>query len=57
MDNFDRDTALEVLKDLSKHMYPSYDLYGKPTLEIDRYRFEEVRAKYLDKKVIPNANI
>ena len=45
---FDRRTALEVLKDVSRHMYPSYDLFGRKTLVIDRYKFEEIRAKYLD---------
>lgn len=50
MDNFDRNTALSVLKDLSKCMYPDYDLYGKPTLAINRNDFEKIRAKYLDKK-------
>lgn len=46
---FDRKTALEVLKDLSKDMYPSHDLFGKPTLVINRDKFENVRKKYLDK--------
>ena len=50
MNEFDRYTALEVLKDLSKDMYPSYDLFGKKTLVIDRDKFEAVRAKYLDRK-------
>lgn len=45
---FDRPTALAVLKDLSAHMYPSYDLFGGGTLVIDRPDFEEIRKKYLD---------
>lgn len=44
---FDRGTALAILKDLSWNMYPSYDLYGKKTLEIYRDKFEEIRKKYL----------
>lgn len=50
MDNFDRDTALSVLKNLSEHMYPSYDIFGTPILTINRSDFEKIRAKYLDKK-------
>ena len=46
----DRDTALSVLKDLSRYMYPSYDLFGNKTLVIDRDKFEAIRAKYLDRK-------
>lgn len=45
---YDRKTALRVLQDLSKRMYPSLDLFGHPTLVIDRPNFEEVRKKYLD---------
>lgn len=44
----DRKTALNVLQDLSKEMYPSLDLFGHPTLVIDRSNFEEIRKKYLD---------
>lgn len=47
---FDRVTALEVLKDLSYHMYPSEDIFGCKTLVISRKVFEEVRKKYLDNK-------
>lgn len=45
---FDRDTALAVLKDFSKNMYPSNDIFGKKTLVIDRDKFEAIRKKYLD---------
>lgn len=48
---YDRDTALEVLKALSKHMYPSYDLYGNKTLVIDRDKFETVRKQFLDRPI------
>lgn len=47
---YDRDTALAVLKALSANMYASHDLFGEPTLVINRYRFEAVRKKFLDKK-------
>ena len=47
---FDRYTALEVLKALSSHMYPSYDLFGTKTLVINRDKFELIRKKFLDKK-------
>lgn len=47
---FDRDTALAVLKAISKHMHASHDIFGEPTLVINRYRFEAVRKKFLDKK-------
>jgi hypothetical protein len=33
---FNRDTALMVLKDISKHMYSSNDLFGTKTLVINR---------------------
>ena len=46
----DRYTALRVLNDLSSCMYPSFDLYGRKTLVINRINFEKVRAKYLDTK-------
>ena len=44
---FDRDTAVMVLKALVKHMHPSTDLFGNKTLVIDRNRFEAVRKKFL----------
>ena len=44
---FDRDTALAVLKELSKRMYPSHDLFGEKTLVIKRNKFEAVRKKFL----------
>lgn len=47
---FDRDTALAVLKAISKHMHVSHDIFGNPTLVINRYRFEAVRKKFLDRK-------
>lgn len=47
---FDRDTALIVLNALSERMYPSTDIFGNKTLVIDRYRFEAVRKKFLDRK-------
>lgn len=47
---FDRDTALTILKELSRDMYPSYDLFGKKTLVINRDKFEAIRKKYLDRK-------
>ena len=46
-EEFDRDTALAVLKAISKNMHASHDLFGNPTLVINRYRFEAVRKKYL----------
>jgi hypothetical protein len=49
-ESFDRQTALRVLQDLSKHMYPNYDIFGNKTLVIRREYFEDVRKKYLDKK-------
>ena len=45
---YDRKTALRVLQDLSKKMYPNLDIFGRPTLVINRADFEEVRKKYLD---------
>ena len=48
--NFDRDTALMVLRDLSTRMHASRNLFGEDTLVINRYEFELVRKKYLDKK-------
>lgn len=44
---FDRNTALEILKALSKRMYPSHDLFGNKTLVINRNKFEAVRKKFL----------
>lgn len=46
----DRNTALSVLQDLSNRMYTNYDLFGKPTLVVNRDDFETIRAKYLDNK-------
>lgn len=48
--DFDRRTALRVLNDLSSCMYPSFDLYGRKTLVINRGEFEKIRTKYLDRK-------
>ncbi len=50
MMEFDRWTALELLKDLSRNMYPDHDLFGQETLVIARGTFERIRAKYLDHK-------
>lgn len=47
---FDRKTALLVLKDLSKDMYKSCDLFGNDSLYISVYKFEAIRKKYLDNK-------
>ena len=47
---FDRDTSLSILKELSRDMYPSYDLFGNKTLVINRDKFEAIRKKYLDKE-------
>ena len=47
---FDRHTALQVLKDLSSNMHCSRNLYGQDTLVIHRDKFEEIRAKWLDKR-------
>lgn len=46
----DRATALSVLKDISRCMYPSYNLFGEKTLVINRDQFEAIRKKYLDKQ-------
>ena len=54
MEKYDRRTALRVLQDLSTRMYPNLDLFGRPTLVIDRDKFEEVRKKWLDDKTIIN---
>ena len=48
--SYDRDTALAILKEFSRDMYPSYDLFGNKTLVINRDKFEAIRAKYLDQK-------
>ena len=47
---FDRDTALLILNEISKHMRPSTDKFGNKTLVISRYNFEIIRKKFLDKK-------
>lgn len=47
---FDRATALAVLKEFSRDMYPNYDIFGNPILVIRREKFEAIRKKYLDKK-------
>lgn len=44
---FDRATALAVLKEFSRDMYPSLDLFGNKTLVIRREKFEAIRKKYL----------
>lgn len=49
-EKFDRNTALSVLKDLSKDMYVDCDLFGNKVLSISVDKFEEVRKKYLDKE-------
>lgn len=54
MEKYDRRTALRVLQDLSNKMYPNFDLFGNPTLVINRDEFEEVRKKWLDDKTIVN---
>lgn len=54
MEKYDRLTALRVLQDLSNKMYPNLDLFGNPTLVINRDEFEEVRKKWLDDKTIVN---
>lgn len=45
---FDRATALMILKEFSRDMYPSYDIFGKKTLVINRTDFEAIRKKFLD---------
>ena len=47
---FDIDTASMVLKDITAHMCLSTDRFGNKTLVINRYTFELIRKKYLDKK-------
>ncbi len=50
LNDLERKTALDVLKDVSKYARPSTDLFGNKTLVIDRDKFEMIRSKYLDKK-------
>ena len=45
-----KDTALTILKALSREMRPSNDIFGNKTLVIDRDDFESIRHKYLDRK-------
>ena len=47
---FDRDTALMVLQDLSIRMRPTTNMMGNKILVISRHDFEMVRKKYLDKE-------
>lgn len=49
LNRFDRDTALAVLKEFSRDMYPSNDIFGHKTLVISRGKFEAIRKKFLDK--------
>lgn len=56
MEKYDRLTALRVLQDLSKRMYPNFDLFGRKTLVINREKFEEVRSKWLDDPAIRNVS-
>lgn len=46
--NLDRNTALAVLKELSRAMRPSNDIFGNKTLVIGRRQFELIRRKFLD---------
>lgn len=48
MNKLDRYTALEIFKDFSNAMYPTYNIYGTPELAISRVDFEKFRKKYLD---------
>lgn len=48
--DFSRTVALTVLKDISRDMHPSVNLFGDKTLVINRDKFEAIRAKYLDRK-------
>lgn len=52
--NLNRDTALAVLKEFSRDMYPSYDIFGEPTLVMKRTDFEKIRHKYLDQEATDN---
>ena len=47
---FDRKTALMVLQVISNKMYPNLDIFGNKTLVINRYDFEAIRKKFLDKR-------
>lgn len=47
---FDRKTALMVLQAISHKMYPNVDIFGNKTLVINRYEFEDIRKKFLDKR-------
>lgn len=55
MEKYDRKTALRVLQDLSHQMYPNLDLFGRPTLVINRKDFEPIRKKWLDDPTTKNA--
>ena len=48
----ERDIALAVLQEFIPTMYPSYDIFGNPTLVISREKFEAIRHRWLDKKVV-----
>lgn len=50
LNDLERKTALDVLKDILKYARPNTDLFGNKTLVIDRDKFEMIRSKYLDKK-------
>lgn len=47
---YDRKTALEVLKDISYRMRQSTNIFGGEELSISKEDFEWIRAKYLDNK-------
>lgn len=47
---YDRRTALAVLNDITIHMRPSIHIFGNETLEIDRYRFDAIKRKFLGNK-------
>lgn len=53
---FDRKTALIVLQAISHKMYPSLDIFGNKTLVINRYEFEAIRQKFLDKRSMDMTN-
>lgn len=46
----DRYTTMMLLKELSKHMYSSHNIFGDETLVIRREAFEVIRKKYLDQE-------
>lgn len=48
--DYDRDTALAILKEFSRDMRPSLDIFGNKILTIRRDKFEAIRKKYLDGK-------